>query len=349
MASLAEGRDVLLLPSGPGSWGPLSDEQFNQRVVRLALCLKEGFGIGRGDVVAISAELCQEWLLADLAVLSLGALSMAIEPDVPALTLQRVLLDTRPRLLFASESLLSRLPPVSGHPALPVPVVAFGGRARRNGPVPFAAVLDAGGVLDTPRRSRALRQAAWEVDPDTPACCHYIDHLQGQAEYTELSQAEVLERITGYWLPPPRPGEKMYVAGPTVTLRTRLALYATIGDGYGSLVLGTRGQELEEIRHLRPERVVAPPSLFAEAMARAAGRGRPRVGGLRGWFGDVFGRVTGGGGRTERRQLKAALGGRVRWVAPTEPLESGVAARLSTIATVGPLASGRPSPASVGA
>lgn len=338
MASLAEGRRSVLLRRGKPGWRPLSDERLARRVSWLAQYLREVFGIRLGDRVAIASGLRQEWLLADLAIMTLGAVSVAIEPDLPGAILQRALHDTRPRLLFASGPVLRKLRVVYGHVAPQVPVIAFDGRGDWDAPVALTAALDAGSVLDTPARSRALRQAAWDVDPDTAACCHYVGYLRGHVECVELSHAEAMVRVAG-----DRPrhsdtaGERVYVTGPTVTLRTRLALYAAIGDGHSSLVLGTPGLELEEIRALRPEKLVASPGLLEQALGRVRRVWWPQAGKLGAWAGDTLRRVVIGRARAERRGLRAALGGRVRWIAPTEILEPEVTARLSAIAVIGPL------------
>lgn len=343
MAALAEARAGVVLRRGRTGWRPMSDERLGRRVLWLALYLSDIFEIRPGDRVAIASELRQEWLIADLAIMSLGAASVAVEPHLPAEALHRAVQDAGPRLVFASGATLRKLRLIHGHVAPLVPVVAFDGAAGWRGPVPLCAALDVGAVLEAPARTRALRRLAWEVDPHAPACCHYVGYLDGHTECVELSQAEAFEQVMTRWTRPyAQAGEVMYFAGPEVTLRARMALYAGLGDGLSSMVFGTPGREFEELAELQPGKIVGPPSLFAHAVRLGQVSESPHRRGLGAWVGTVLRRTGMGRARAERAGLLTALGGRARWLAPTEPLEPVLAERLRAVVAIGPTTARHP-------
>lgn len=338
MASLAEARPAALLRVGAGGWRPLSDARLARRVEWLAHYLSAVFEVRPGDQVAIASDLRQEWLLADLAIMSLGATSVAIEPDLPAAMLLHSIQATEPRILFASGDVLGRLRMIRSHVPPLIPVIAFDSPHRWGGPIPLAAALDAGSVHGVGRRSGELRKSAWNVAPEAAACCHYAGYQDGHVECVELTHAEAFARVVGGWIRPlSRAGERVYVAGPRVTLRTRLAMYAALGDGYSVLVLGTPGHEREEIRELRPGKIIAPPALLEGLVwGPPASHGEGRIGDLGALVRATLRRVMTGRGRADQHGLRKALGGRIRWVASTEIMEPELSARLSSIAVVGP-------------
>jgi AMP-binding enzyme len=339
MAALAEAREGVLLRPGRAGWRPLADERLDRRVIRLALYLSDIFEIEPGDRVAIASELRQAWLLADLAIMSLGAVSVAVEPHLPAEILHRALGEAAPRLLFASASVLRKLRPVHGHVGPLIPVLAFDGTVRWDGPVPLTAALEVWSALDGPGPTKSLRKTAWEIEPQAPACGHFVGIQDGHVECVELSPAEALEQVMTHWSwPRARAGERVYFAGPEVTLRTRMALYAALGDGLSSIVFGSPGREFEELADLQPGKIVGPPSLFAQAARLGQTGPSPRMRGLGAWVGGVLHGTTLGRARAEGVGLLTALGGRARWVAPTEPLEPDLAERLRAVAVIGPSA-----------
>ena len=61
----------------------ISTKQFRRDVTRLAIGLKQ-IGVKPGDKVNIIGETSYEWLVTDLAILSVGAITVPIYPTLPA-------------------------------------------------------------------------------------------------------------------------------------------------------------------------------------------------------------------------------------------------------------------------
>ena len=76
-------KPVLFMRKAAGRWESLSAERARADVESMALGLRE-LGIGRGDKVAILSENRYEWPIADLAILSLGAVTVPIYPTLTA-------------------------------------------------------------------------------------------------------------------------------------------------------------------------------------------------------------------------------------------------------------------------
>ena len=301
-------RRSALLVREDGEWNSTPDWRLDRHVIRVALYLRERFGIEPGDRVALLAELRPEWLIADLAALGLGAVSVAIDPRLRGDELTAVLEDAAPRVTFASAGSLSRLEIFDGRAPPYGELIALDPVAT-GGAMPLHVLLDMGGTLDTPERAQAYRAKARSFGPDQPAVRDYRRVSDGGWERVDSSQGEVIERLRAGWLREPgRSGDVAYVCDPTISPAARLALYAFLGDGYTTTALAPVDWELSDLAALRPTKIVAPAALLAEAVR--AGKGR--------------------------RGIRTALGGRARWIASIDPLDFGLADRLAVVEVVGP-------------
>ena len=66
-----------------GRWTETAPADFARQVELFAYGL-HALGIGRGDRIALHAESCTEWLIADQAILSLGAIVVPIYTTQPS-------------------------------------------------------------------------------------------------------------------------------------------------------------------------------------------------------------------------------------------------------------------------
>ena len=79
----------------------VSTETFRRDVVTAALGLQQ-VGVRRGDKVVILADTCYEWVVSDLAILSLGAIVVPIYPTLPADQVLYIAEDSDSKVLFFS-------------------------------------------------------------------------------------------------------------------------------------------------------------------------------------------------------------------------------------------------------
>jgi len=301
-------RESVLLVRTDTEWNPTPDWRLDRHVIRVGLYLRERLGVEPGDRVALLGELRPEWLIADLAGLGLGAVSVAIDPRLRGEELTAALEDAAPRVTFASAGSLSLLESLDGRAPRHGELIALDPVAT-GGAMPLHVLLEMGGTLDTPERAQAYRADARSLTPDRPAVRHYQRAPHAGWERFDLTQGEVIERLRAGWLrEPAHSGDLAYVCDPTASMAARLALYAFVGDGYTTTALAPIGWELSDLAALHPTKIVAPAALLAEAVR--VGRGR--------------------------RGIRNTLGGRARWIASIDPLDSALADRLGVVEVVGP-------------
>jgi long-chain acyl-CoA synthetase len=93
--------DRLMLYRENGQWLPISSREFGIRVARVAHTL-DGWGIRRGDRVAILSENRPEWPMADIASLLLGAVTVPLYTTLTAEQIAFLLRDSGSRIIFLS-------------------------------------------------------------------------------------------------------------------------------------------------------------------------------------------------------------------------------------------------------
>jgi long-chain acyl-CoA synthetase len=103
-----------------GRWTPIAMETVMSRVGALVAALRSR-GVKHGDRVAILAETSLEWALADMAILTIGAVTVPIYPTLPAAQVAPLLVDSGTTGIFVSskaqqekvESVRSQCPDVA--------------------------------------------------------------------------------------------------------------------------------------------------------------------------------------------------------------------------------------------
>ena len=100
-----------------GSWKAWSRIRVQQAVLRLAAWL-ESRGVKPGDRVGLLGHNCPEWLIADFAILRLGAVTVPAYFTDPPEAVAYVLDDADVSLVFVEEKQMEKLQG-SGHPAIP--------------------------------------------------------------------------------------------------------------------------------------------------------------------------------------------------------------------------------------
>jgi AMP-binding enzyme len=328
-------REAVLLSRDGEQWAPVPDWRFDRQVIRIALYLKERAGLKPGDRVAVVSELRQEWLAAEWAAVGLGAVSVAVDPNLPPARLTGALVEAGARVIFASETALSKLD--DGTMSLPglTEVVAFTTHRPADSVRTIAEIVELGGTLDTAERAQAFRAHARNIPADQPALSQHDASVQGRVAWHEVTQGQAVERIGQWWkLRPAQEGDRTYVVAGSPSLRLRLALHACVADGYTLTVLGGTGRAQAELAEIGPHRIIAPPPMLEDALHGAVER-PPEPKKPQGWR-ERASRAFGRGSHTSAQQpLRTALGGRVRAIDPLGPLDPRLAEKLRRVASVG--------------
>lgn len=104
-ASLKHGKQDALNHKSGSEWVSISAETFVERVRNVALGLAE-LGIKPGDRIALLSENRPEWSIADLAILSLGAINVPIYTTQAVDQIRYILTDSGTRAIFVSNKRL---------------------------------------------------------------------------------------------------------------------------------------------------------------------------------------------------------------------------------------------------
>ena len=124
----------LMLRKTEAGWEPVSSAEFATKVLAVANALR-GWGISRGDRVAILSENRHEWVVADFACMMLGAVVVPIYTTLTPEQTAYILRDSGARAIFVSNRTYERVNPwrptetvgqfpASSHIRLKLPMVA---------------------------------------------------------------------------------------------------------------------------------------------------------------------------------------------------------------------------------
>jgi long-chain acyl-CoA synthetase len=176
----------------------LSSKEAFERIRELALGFKS-LGVGGGDRVAIIAESRPEWVLCDLAILALGAVTAPIYPTLSAAQARYILQDSGARVAIVSTRLqLEKVQDVRHVlPALEAVVVMDEAAAVKT------SVL---GLEEVQRRgheqlkaqwgaAKAFRDAARAVMPGQLATIIYTSGTTGEPKGVMLTHANLLSNL----------------------------------------------------------------------------------------------------------------------------------------------------------
>jgi acyl-CoA synthetase (AMP-forming)/AMP-acid ligase II len=187
--------------------GETPDWRADRMSIRVALALREDLAVGPGDLVALLMPLSVRWAFVERAVWGLGAATLPSSPESG--------FDRRVKAVFVSSA--------DGLSDLGVPVVALDSD--------WDALLDRGGVLDTPERASSFRAAARDTSPET------VCSIESDGERRHEDWVRRIERFLGRF--PPERGRRNVLAIAEPHDLARTALYAGWADGFTTVVVGS--------------------------------------------------------------------------------------------------------------
>ena len=182
---------AVLAQDARGEWYAISGDQVYQRARALAEALR-GWGIGKGDRVAILSENRWEWAATDFAVLALGAVDVPIYPTLTAEQTGELLVDSGARVAVVSTR--AQYEKVA--------------QARARTALERVIILDDDGTPDAVRFSSLMRtadrtagrdagfdRAAYEVAPEDIATLIYTSGTTGEPKGVVLTHGNIAANI----------------------------------------------------------------------------------------------------------------------------------------------------------
>ena len=177
---------TMLVQDGSGGWQPIPSDEVCGRVRAVAAALR-GWGIGKGDRVAILSENRWEWAVADFACLALGVIDVPLYPTLLAEQIGQLLADSGARAIFVStRAQYDKVAAIRNMTALEHVVIMN----EENVPdaVTFASLLS---VPADP----AVDAAARQVQPADPATLIYTSGTTGDPKGVVLTHGNIASNI----------------------------------------------------------------------------------------------------------------------------------------------------------
>jgi long-chain acyl-CoA synthetase len=249
------------------SWGALGEE-----VQEIALGL---MAIGRqpGDAVAILSQTRAEWVRADLATLSTGAMTIPVYPSYPPETLAYIVRDSQARTLFVEDApqLAKALGAAADMPTLET-VVLMHGRAPASGRDDRLRVLDWDGLRALGRASasrEALEARLRGIKPGDVATIVYTSGTTGspkgvvQTHGNHLAALDMIARTSGV-----QEGDVHLLFLPLAHSFARMESFLGVRLGLTTAFAESLERLPENLREVSPDFICSVPRVFEKVYAK---------------------------------------------------------------------------------
>lgn len=290
-------------------WINISAEIFVERVRNVALGLAE-FGIKPGDRIALLSENRPEWSIADLAILSLGAINVPIYTTQAVEQIRYILTDSGARAIFVSNKKLFK------HAAKALEgldflerIIFFDGSGTED--VERSTALES---LEKSGQKRSInRPAAFgaylkAIRPDDLATIIYTSGTTGEPKGVMLTHANFMSNVQSIagGLPISSSDIALSVL-PLSHIFERTGFYIFCYSGVSVYYTASFDQVAENLKEVRPTVMTAVPRLFEKVYHRIVKKGLSQ----KGWKRRVFERSLEVGERYAEAKDKGKLVGPV--------------------------------------
>ncbi|HEX5475022.1 MAG TPA: long-chain fatty acid--CoA ligase [Vicinamibacterales bacterium] len=335
----------------------VSSHELFERVRDLALGLR-AIGVEAGDRVAIMAESRPEWLMADLAILAGGAVTVPVYSTLPAAQARHILQDSGARVAIVSTAeQLAKVQDARHQLAALEAVVVFDDAAQTGSPsvLTFAQLERRGHdrMVAEWGTAREFRDAARAVTPGQLATIIYTSGTTGEPKGVMLTHGNLVANLMA--------GARVLGVGPDdVGLSflplshgfERMVSYIYLAAGVTMIFAEAMDTAGRDVATVRPTVMTGVPRAYEKMQARILAKGAELTGlrrriffwgleaGLARARAEVRGRRPNPLTRARARwadrlvmsKIRAGVGGRVRYlVSGSAPLPIGVAEFFSAI------------------
>ncbi len=260
-----------------GAIGGESTREWFDRVRETALGL-ESLGILRGDRVAIMSESRPEWLIADLAILGLGAVTVPVYSTLSPGQARYIVNDAGARVAFVSTAdQLEKLQSVRHQlPSLEA-IVAFDDAPPAASMVPFADLMARGHARMVAEWgvARAFRDRAREVRPEQLATIIYTSGTTGEPKGVMLSHHNIVSNMTaGYSMVPVNEEDVALSYLPLSHSFERTVSYVYLANGVTIVYAESMDTIGRDLPIVRPTVMTGVPRVYEKFQARVLERGQ---------------------------------------------------------------------------
>lgn len=267
-------------------WLNISADSFTERVKNLALGLAE-MGIKPGDRIALLSENRPEWSIADLAILSLGAINVPIYTTQAIDQISFILSDSGTRAIFVSNRKLYKhaAKALEGLDFLEK-VIFFDPQTSQE--IPRSTSLE---KLESSGRDRAqLKPGAFDaylkaIKPEDLATIIYTSGTTGEPKGVMLTHANFITNVLAITAGLPISSTDVALSVlPLSHIFERTGFYIFCYNGVSVYYTASFDQVGENLREVRPTIMTAVPRLFEKVYHRIVKKGFSQ----KGWKRRIF-------------------------------------------------------------
>ncbi|HTG92046.1 MAG TPA: long-chain fatty acid--CoA ligase [Pyrinomonadaceae bacterium] len=278
-ASLRHGKDDALNYREDGRWVNITAAEFVERVKDVALGLA-ALGIRPGDRIALLSENRPEWSIADMAILSLGAINVPIYTTQAVDQIEFILADSGSRAVFISNRKLFR----HARPALNdrhlEKLIFFDTDVAEDLDHAIAlSELEQRGKDQAQQRPEAFDAYLHAVRPDDLATIIYTSGTTGEPKGVMLTHNNFISNVLAITkgLPIGNTDTALSVL-PLSHIFERAGFYVFCYNGVSVYYAASFDQVGENLREVRPTVMTAVPRLFEKVYHRIIKKGMAEKG-----------------------------------------------------------------------
>ncbi|MDT7604368.1 MAG: long-chain acyl-CoA synthetase [Acidobacteriota bacterium] len=257
-----------------GEWQHIAGAEFVRRVRSVALGLR-ALGVRRGDRVALLSENRPEWSLADLAILSLGAVNVPIYTTQAVEQVRYILTNSEARVLFVSNRRIFRHARAGVEAAGVERVIFFDAdaAAEATGATTLAEVERAGAEQDE-REPRAFDEAVAALQPEDLATIIYTSGTTGEPKGVMLTHRSFVSNVYAITAALPiRSSDVSLSVLPLSHIFERTVFYVFCWNGVAVHYAPSVDQLGEYLKDVRPTIMTAVPRMFEKVYHRILKQG----------------------------------------------------------------------------
>jgi long-chain acyl-CoA synthetase len=299
-------RPMLAERDVSGDWLMTGSAALRARVDAVARGLREA-GIAPGDRVAIMSPNRVDWIVANLAIMRAGAVSVPLYATQAHDQVEHILADSEARLIFV-DSPLKRDELAGAGVKLPR-TIAFDAAGDDS-----LAALESAGRHVAPSQPAALDEIAARVSPDDLAVLIYTSGTTGRPKGVMLTHRNITSNaVDAFSIISDiiRPGDPVLSILPYAHIYESTNLYGYFLSGSVVYVNTKLDALLDDLRSVHPVMVLAVPRIFERVLVAILSKAKS-AGGLRA-------KVVPWALRTGREYMRAKTGGHAigfgRWAA----------------------------------
>jgi len=274
-AALKHGKDKALNHRVDGQWINIPATEFVERIKNVALGLA-ALGIRPGDRVALLSENRPEWSIADMAILSLGAINVPIYTTQAVEQIEYILADSGPRAIFISSKKLYR----HASPALTnraLEHLIFFETEVAEGVERGVSLeeLEKTGSLQSSERPEAFDAYLHGIRPDDLATIIYTSGTTGEPKGVMLTHDNFVSNIIAIsrGLPILSTDRSLAVL-PLSHIFERTVFYVLCANGVSINYCASFDQLASHLHEVKPTIMTAVPRLFEQVYHKIVKKGK---------------------------------------------------------------------------